>query len=142
MQRVCWLVALLLTLIPARVGAQTHPCDMTIAANPVINGPVVKVGFCWEQKDVDGAPAVATAFIVRLDGAVKFTGGLLPIGAASPVSGLFYYETSLTGVARGTHSVVTGVVSSDGASTFSAPFGFAIVGSAPKPTVATRATKG
>ena len=133
------LSAILLAAFASPAMAQTHPCDQTIAPNPVINGPVVKVGFCWIAQDVDGAPAVATAFIVRLDGVAKFTGGLTPIGAPSPVSNLSYYETSLTGVSKGSHNVTSGVVTSDGTALFSVPFGFATVGSAPKPTVATRA---
>jgi hypothetical protein len=133
------LASVLVLLCSGLASAQTHPCDISITPNPTVSGLTVKVGFCWDAKDIDGQPAVATAFLVQIDGATKFNGPLTPIGLPS-ATGFSYYEVGLS-VSKGSHTTAAAIVTADGTSPFTTPFAFAVVGSAPKPPTAVRVTK-
>lgn len=87
------ILALALLLVASVASAQTHPCDAPQTVNPSLTSPVV-VQVCWDGKDVNGSPAVVTAWTVTIDSTVVFTGPLPAVGTPSAVSGKSLYETA------------------------------------------------
>lgn len=62
------------------------------------------VGVCQKDKDVNGNPTTISTFQVSVDGSVKFTGAITP-KAPADANGDVYYETAVSGLTAGAHTV-------------------------------------
>lgn len=127
------LVLLMLVAVASLAGAQTHPCDNTAWAEPVLtSGAPYKLQFCAPQSDNIEA---AVGFI---DGAVFDLLPVTPIGTAN-TQGLILYETSaFIQVGRGNHLLYLATYNKnlDGLrqrGDLAGPFGFGAVDPAPPP---------
>lgn len=87
------LFALAVLGLSSVASAQTHDCEKIPILNPSLTSPVI-IQWCWDGKDVNGSPAIVTAWTVTIDSTVVFTGPLSAVGVASPVSGKLLYETA------------------------------------------------
>ncbi len=113
------------------VAAQTHPCDAPAVTTIQTNGPIA-IGFCVKPVDTDGVAipvASITSLRVKVDEVNVFQGALAPIGTPS-ATGSLYYETPKTlALAKGQHTVVAYVTTSNGVeSEGSDPFVFTLTG--------------
>jgi hypothetical protein len=124
-------VALIL-LVAGTASAQTHPCDVTPTSNPVITKKTVVVGFCHDQKDLNGDPTTLTAVKIQMDGTLVNWTNPTPTSATANAAGKWYYEAPSIQVNRGTHAVTVVVSDLDGDSAATATFPFTTKGPGPK----------
>jgi hypothetical protein len=127
-----YLLALCLLALPSLAFAQ-HPCDTVAPVNPSVLNPY-RVQFCHDLKDLDGTAILPADAQVRLtiNGTAQALRPLpAPLGAASPTGFSQYEIAGLTSV-KGAHSIIVGLVTSDGEG-ISAPFAYTVRGKAPKP---------
>lgn len=132
------LVSLLaLLLMPSMASAQTaHPCDVAPVPNQNFAGQV-KVQYCHDGKDVNGAATVVTQVKVFVDGNTTPTITQTPVLVTPTASatGFRLYETGYLTLGKGSHTVQAVLVSAGGVTDKAPvpPFPFALVDGLPSP---------